>query len=77
MVETDTVELKNAGGTAFPISREQEGWWEPGMTLRDWFAGRVMTGIMTHLEGPNPAWAAAKAYQYADAMLIERQKERE
>jgi hypothetical protein len=38
--------------------------------LRDWFAGKALAGIAT--ESGVPAHGAAKAYQYADAMLAAR-----
>lgn len=54
----------------------------PGMSLRDWFAGQALTGIM----GPNYDWftsggetgsrtheAASFAYSLADAMIAARE----
>ena len=70
---------------AFPApddGRPSDGY---GMTLRDWFAGQALTSIadrplshgMSQL-APNspmhPDKAAAAAYRYADAMLVERSK---
>lgn len=49
-----------AGGTAT----------EPGMTLRDWFAGQALIGIIA--SGPHDCRIREltdEAYQYADAML--------
>ena len=75
---------KNAGGPAFPETmfdvqtrhgdaiRESR----PGMTLRDWFAGQVLAGLMAD-EGMNHCrWAeyAKCSYDAADAMLAEREK---
>ena len=49
-----------------------------GMTLRDWFAGQALIGIMA-AEPPNVAYhqeeAAIRAFIIADAMLAERAKE--
>lgn len=47
-----------------------------GMTLRDYFAARAMSGILTTpTEGElDPTVLASMAYEYADAMLAERQK---
>ena len=79
---------RNDGGPAFPHHRiEYYGGWEEntklaGMTLRDWFAGQALAGIM----GPNYDWftsgseetgsraheAAFFAYSLADAMLEAR-----
>lgn len=35
---------KDDGGAAFPISREQEGWYREGMTLRDYLAAHAPVG---------------------------------
>lgn len=45
--------------------------------LRDHFAGQALTGILTTpLEGEaGPVLVASLAYEYADAMLVERHKE--
>ena len=70
------------GGPAFPMVREDMGG-EPGMTLRDYFAGRAVT--LFHLTEQNvdaildgkPADHGAVArfcYGLADAMLAERAK---
>lgn len=53
---------------------------EAGMTLRDWFAGQALVGMMPHEDMP---WCAAHAkidaktiagaaYELADAMLQQR-----
>ena len=48
----------------------------PGMTLRDYFAAKVISGICA--SGPAPSWdnamLAKEAYKLADAMLAERYK---
>lgn len=54
---------------------------DPGMTLRDWFAGQALCGMfnsysLTIPAGQTVAEARAKiAYLVADAMLAEREKE--
>jgi len=67
----------NDGGPAFPETRwddktRQEVQW-CGMTLRDWFAGQALNGL---LSDPNtngkPNQFADDAYRYADAMLKAR-----
>lgn len=48
---------------------------EPGMTLRDYFAGQALVGGMSAADGHNFATAtdaARQAYEIADAMLTER-----
>lgn len=54
----------------------------PTMTLRDWFAGLALQGVLTadpagtldedQVHGENRAWVAAGAYRIADAMLEAR-----
>lgn len=47
----------------------------PGMTLRDWFAGQALQGLLA--SGPhdiNPREYAQDSYEYADAMLAARQE---
>ena len=47
---------------------------EPGMTLRDWFAGQALVGMLTREEAGNADkdMVACQAYYYADAMLAAR-----
>ena len=64
---------------AFPTSSIN-----PGMTLRDWFAGQALSGFMAdpsnniHRNAPTPEEACANtalaAYNLADAMVAERAK---
>jgi uncharacterized protein YodC (DUF2158 family) len=68
----------NDGGPAFPVldlSKTQS----QGMTMRDWFAGMALQGMMA-VETPDchyvqPSDAAQWAYKYADAMLKAREKQ--
>ena len=72
------------GGPAFPCSNEQYTHGNPqsgdawsGLSLRDWFAGQALMGMMS-----NPLWKelngwtwksrAGEAYIAADAMLAAR-----
>ena len=53
----------------------------PGMSLRDWFAGQALAGFTSCSDGGGDvlmgaADTARAAYNYADAMLIERAKAR-
>lgn len=45
-----------------------------GLTMRDWFAGLAMQGMMAHgvRPGVSAREAAAAAYHRADAMMAER-----
>jgi hypothetical protein len=50
----------------------------PGISLRDWLAGQVASGIAAHSGvGPfdlSPSQVAEWSYLVADAMLIERER---
>lgn len=49
---------------------------EPGMLLRDWFAGQVLSSAAALPSGTADCQHRAKvAYEQADAMLAERDKE--
>jgi hypothetical protein len=41
---------------AFPLSREQEGWHNPGMSLRDWFAGQAIQVAFSKIEDGLTDW---------------------
>jgi hypothetical protein len=61
----------NTGGPAFPIGSNAE------MSLRDWFAGQAMVGILANDSDPSPEQVphiVASAYILADAMLSQREK---
>lgn len=66
----------NDGGPAFPtrvadFTQTQFG----GVTVRDYFAIRVLNGLVTNGKIPsNKLDVAACAYDYADAMLAARKK---
>lgn len=61
------------GDCAFPSTAS-----EPGMSLRDYFAGEALQMIMawSHNKFPTPSTqqVAGAAYEIADAMLAERAK---
>ena len=69
------------GGSAFPQSLPSI----PGMSLRDWFAGQALTSVYTaaieaqkagvKMPNANTEGFAAAAYEVADAMLTQRDKE--
>lgn len=80
MNETD----KN-GGFAFPAAAscvDGTSHLQEGMTLRDWFAGMALQGIITTsafpmfcVTGIEAEMAAKTAYAIADAMIAERIKQ--
>jgi hypothetical protein len=69
----------DTGGPAFPGTQYANGiqpsGFSEGMTLRDYFAAKVMQGICA--SGPTHEWSnsrlAAEAYDLADAMLKARE----
>jgi hypothetical protein len=65
----------NDGGPAFPV----DGSFHPdkGMTLRDWFAGQALVGIIKEMPTSRPSAEnlAREMYEMADAMIVERNKE--
>lgn len=76
------------GGPAFPrnaLSGGDHGYpvQSDGMSLRDWFAGQALAGLIASgrsaydlLDGDyQAAYAAYRAYTVADAMLAAREKE--
>ena len=75
------------GGAAFPIPHSNETGAlrsEHGMSLRDWFAGQILSGVMAGASGLGEMPKAERAellkattsliYEAADAMLAERAK---
>lgn len=70
---------KDDGGPAYPREDYQGGGGgQTGMSLRDWFAGQAMAGMMAFngsLLGrttKSPEVVAALAYEYADEMIKTR-----
>jgi len=64
------------GGPAFP-QKEPLTDDHPGMTLRDYFAGRALSEIIGNVRGGEaviPEESARIAYRFADAMIEERNK---
>lgn len=69
------------GGPAFPHNEKNHDgshyWSQSGMTLRDWFAGQALAGIVTnagaHTQEDGYCKSFAEdAYRFADAMLAAR-----
>ncbi len=60
---------------AFPLSAGDE--YQRGMTLRDWFAGQALQGMLANpgtRDDITSVELADLAYLYADALLMERDK---
>jgi len=79
------VSATNDGGPAFPMAAStgdpRDGVYrQNGMTLRDWFAGQALAGLLGnaefHVEPEDgdevPKLIATNVYQMADAMLKAR-----
>ena len=73
-----------SGGRAFPVSpsyycAKSKRWVHAdsrGMSLRDYFAGQALAGLLARPAGEMPAEIAASfAYHFADAMILLQQKE--
>ena len=63
------------GGSAFPIETAEEPM-DYGMSLRDYFAAKVLMGISANPEfiAYQPSSVAELAYEAADAMLKAREE---
>ena len=73
---------KPSNPSAYPVHGQQmlangqwDQQWEPGMTLRDYFAGQALAGIMACRECSGELNVAHYSYAIADAMLAERERE--
>ena len=78
------IDIKD-GGPAFPFTeRNADGWLREsyyygheGMTLRDWFAGQALMGLMASRNPTSPRFHPSDDAQYvhavADAMLAARE----
>lgn len=60
----------NDGGPAFPTRYHED---MHGMTLRDWFAGQALAGLVTDYSTKEAKLLARHCYEYADAMLEARE----
>lgn len=66
-------EARRAAQLAVPIV-DQITLSPPGLSLRDWFAGMVLQGLMAAGVGYDSDIAETLSYQKADGMLVEREK---
>ena len=72
---------KNDGGPAFPF----KGMNHRGMSLRDWFAGMALQGLLAAEAHPRSIGTTyelqeqipEQAYKFADAMIAERNNQTE
>lgn len=71
------------GGPAFPVLEMTHGGGikqrceNPGMSLRDWFAGMALQGLLARAFNNPAELMAGWAYQFADDMLTERERKNE
>ena len=72
-----STEIDAEDSKGYPITGKIIG----GMSLRDWFAGMALQGILAESSHPQStgSWKQAKefaktAYEFSDAMLAERKK---
>ena len=65
---------KDTGGPAFPAPYDGHGGGPEGMSLRDWFAGQALAGILANpnISNANYGVDADAAFTAADAMLDAR-----
>lgn len=66
---------KDNGCPAFPTSYQHNQQTIEGMTLRDWFAGQALSGMLARQPGTHIEIFAGTAYEYADAMISERDRD--
>jgi hypothetical protein len=62
--------LKLKNPYAFPCEKDEPG---KGMTLRDYFAAKIITGAWQTISPGSQAELAKRAYEIADAMLKQRE----
>lgn len=67
---------KNSGGSAFPLQcRTPYGTEHPGMTLRQWYAGKTLQTFSTvGVDCVSPERVAKICFKTADAMIKEGEK---
>ena len=66
---------KDNGGPAFPVPNDANVNQQEGMTLRDYFAAKVIAGVLAHgipTDASDRKFVADHAYLFADAMMEAR-----
>lgn len=70
---TDEVQQMDDGGFAYPSTPDADAC---GMSLRDWFAGQALAGMLSNDGGDDGYWqpnaAAERSYKMADALIAAR-----
>ena len=66
------MENKPKNPNAFPSETVSETY--SGMSLRDYFAAKVITGAYQNVSAGSQSELAKRAYEIADAMLNQREK---
>ncbi len=71
---------KMSGGPAFPVkpfSVDTCNWsaGSEGMTLRQWYAGKALVGLLSDGYVDRPKALAASSFRVADAMIAHEQNE--
>ena len=69
MSESETID---DGGPAFPAMLPGGNYCTPGMSLRDWFAGQALAGLLA--SGDWDETPIPDAYVFAQAMLEQRER---
>ena len=75
--QTPAPQRLDTGGPAFPNVYTRDGKPLPGMSMRDWFAGQALVGLLLDFKRMGQTLTdeehfAEAAYQQADAMLKAR-----
>ena len=72
----DIVKPKDDGRPAFPRAGEGEHILvdESGMTLRQWYAGQALSGLLAHHGGAGQFITIREAVVFADALIAELDK---
>ncbi len=68
-------DTKMTGGAAFPVAETEWGGIYTGMSLLDWFAGKVVSGnIQGHMDPEHLESLARQTFDVAEALVAESEK---